>query len=136
MTNLSMRNSELFGGTNEEQLTIEEVANLLNVSTASVRNWIKTGYLVQLGKNMISKTSFDEFEKDVIGYEKLTNRANKSQKDLHDHDEVANDLRNLINDESVDSDTLGYKYEESLSNSYRNKEGVYYTPERIVSRFF
>ena len=131
-----MRNSELFGGTNEEQLTIEEVANLLNVSTASVRNWIKTGYLVQLGKNMISKTSFDEFEKDVIGYEKLTNRANKSQKDLHDHDEVANDLRNLINDESVDSDTLGYKYEESLSNSYRNKEGVYYTPERIVSRFF
>jgi site-specific DNA-methyltransferase (adenine-specific) len=34
--------------------------------------------------------------------------------------------------ESKHSDSLGQDYESSLSESHRNKEGIYYTPQSVV----
>jgi site-specific DNA-methyltransferase (adenine-specific) len=120
----------------ESSITVEQVSKALNVSTASVRNWIKTGYLDKVGKNRISLTSWNNFKHSIAGKEKLTSRANKSLKDAHDHLELENGLQNLISDESMDGDFLAKTYEESLSNSYKNKEGIYYTPLEIADRFF
>ncbi|MCA9735963.1 N-6 DNA methylase, partial [candidate division KSB1 bacterium] len=120
----------------ESSITVEQASKNLNVSTASVRNWIKTGYLEKVGKNRISLTSWNNFKHNVAGKEKLTSRANKSLKDTHDHLELENGLQNLISDESMDGDFLAKTYEESLSNSYKNKEGIYYTPLEIANRFF
>ena len=78
----------LFDDMKEMNLSIEDVANSLGVSTASVRNWIKTGYLNQTGQSMVSKKSYEKFKDEVAGQEKLTGRANKSLKDSHDHHTV------------------------------------------------
>ncbi len=120
----------------ESTLTIDEAAKSLHVSTASIKNWIKAGYLEQLGKSQISTASFIDFKENVAGQEKLTNRANKSLKDFHDHDKLIQEFEQRIKDELIDSDSLGGSYETSLSNAYRNKEGIYYTPANIVDRFF
>lgn len=117
-------------------ITIDEAAKALNVSTASVRNWIKTGYLEKVGKNRVTISSWEEFKGNIAGKEKLTSRANKSLKDEHDHEELTNGFQSLMLDDSNGGEYLAKAYEESLSNSYKNKEGIYYTPENIVSRFF
>ena len=116
--------------------SVEEVAESMNVSTASVRNWIKTGYLELARKNRISQSSVNAFRSNVAGNEKLTGRANKSLKDSHDHDQLTSQFQKLLNDDSVNGISLAKTYEESLSDSYKNKEGIYYTPDEIVQRFF
>ena len=117
-------------------LSIDDIANQLEVSTASVRNWVKTGYLNQIGRSAISLESFEDFKNNIAGCEKLTARANKSLKDFHDHDELQKEFVSLVKNDEIDSDSIGSKYEESLSNAYRNKEGVYYTPKIITEQFF
>ena len=131
-----MRQTDLFGEITEELLSIEDVASMLDVSSASVRNWVKTKYLTNYHDNLITKESFEKFQKTVVGSEKLTLRANKSQKDLHDHKKVERQIRGLLSDDLFDPEELGETYEKSLSNSYQNKEGIYYTPKEIVNRFF
>jgi len=123
--------------TKEVALVIDDVANQLGVSIASIRNWIKAGYLIQIGRGTISRSSFDKFKSKIAGQEKLVSRANKSLKDLDNHKAVQHKFHELISehDHEIDSDT-GSKYEEALSNAYRNKEGVYYTPKSIVEKFF
>lgn len=120
----------------ETVLTVNEVANNLNVSVASVRNWVKTGYLVRVSTNTISTASFLDFKNNVIGREKLTSRANKSQKDSHNHQQLLVRFQNLLNDGTIDGNSIATDYELSLSNSYKNKEGIYYTPLKIIHRFF
>lgn len=117
-------------------LSIGEVAHKLNVSEASVRNWIKTGYLKQVHYGGISKQSYEVFKEDIIGVEKLISRANKSKKDSHNHHDIHNHYLKLLQSESVDLSEIGGQYEASLANSYRNKEGIYYTPAKIVKIFF
>ncbi len=117
-------------------LTIAEAADSLGVSTASVRNWIKAGYLISTERGSITRESFDEFEEHVAGQEKLVTRANKSQKDSHDHGAVSSRIRRLLTKAEFDSALIGDQYQDSLSNTYRNQEGIYYTPEWITERFF
>tara|TARA_B100000315_G_C14567659_1_gene583809 strand:+ start:69 stop:1706 length:1638 start_codon:yes stop_codon:yes gene_type:complete len=126
----------LFDNPQADGVPLENVAIQLDVSVASVRNWIKTGYLNQTSRGVVSQDSLDNFKNKVAGGEKLTARANKSLKDSHDHDELLNKYYSLINKDEVDGYDLGVRYEEELSNSYRNKEGVYYTPTDIVEHFF
>ena len=111
--------------------TIAETAEFFSVSTATIRNWVKTGYLSLIGKGKIDKQSVFEFKANKLGKEKLTSRANKSQKDSHNHQELTKFIIQEI--ESNNIAYLGKRYEESLSDSYRNKEGIYYTPEEIVN---
>jgi site-specific DNA-methyltransferase (adenine-specific) len=118
-------------------MTIDEVASALQVSSASVRNWVKTGYLEADKGKYVLRSSFEAFKSSVVGTEKLTKRANKSKLDTHDHDALqAKFLAHISQCENVDFENLGAAYEGDLSNSHRNKEGIYYTPDHIVDRFF
>lgn len=113
-------------------MTVESVASMFSVSTASVRNWIKTGYLAKAGKSVVSKTSVESFKHNIAGTEKLVTRANKLHKDIS---EDAYQFSHFI--QSVeDVHSLGKKYQQSLSDAYKNKEGVYYTPDEIAADFF
>ena len=120
----------------EPQLPIKDAAQLLEVSTASIRNWIKAGYFTRAGTGLISRESFESFQNEVAGQEKLTARANKSLKDTHDHRELQTRFHELVQDGERNAAELGCQYEAALSNAYRNKEGVYYTPPAIAERFF
>ncbi|MFK7778447.1 MAG: TaqI-like C-terminal specificity domain-containing protein [Gimesia sp.] len=120
----------------DSHLPISDAAQLLGVSTASIRNWIKTGYLNQAGTGFISRESFEHFQNEVAGHEKLTARANKSLKDSHDHRELQTRFHKLIKASELDTAELGSQYESSLANAYRNKEGIYYTPPAMAERFF
>jgi len=117
-------------------ISLKDVASNLAVSVASVRNWIKTGYLDQIQKGLVSQESFDAFKNNVAGGEKLTTRANKLLKDSHNHADLVKQYHSLINENKIDGYDLGLKYEQALSNSYRNKKGVYYTPATVVEHFF
>lgn len=126
----------LFGEPLPPTIAIEESANRLGVSTATIRNWIKTKYLEQVGKGKITLESLERFQEEVSGKEKLNQRANKSLKDSHDHKKTTSIFLGKIS-ASVDvSEKTGIEYEESLSESYRNKEGIYYTPSTVVRDLF
>lgn len=129
--------STLFSHLKNDGITINLAAKELAVSTASIRNWIKTGYLEVSKENIIDFNSFERFKAEVIGADKLTKRANKSQYDFHDHAMIGVNLSLSIGDFSnVPINELGDAYEQSLSNSYRNAEGIYYTPQQIAEDFF
>lgn len=115
-------------------ITIEQAAKIANVSNATIRNWIKTGYLVQIGKGLVSQESFEKFINEVAGKEKLNARANKLLKDEHNHKKVSDNVNVLI--KNFKGEKIGIEYENSLSESHRNKEGVYYTPSWIVKDLF
>lgn len=131
-----MKQTALFDSEPTVEIAIDEVASLLNVSIASVRNWIKTGYLDKTSRNSVSIVSFETFKTEVLGTEKLNQRANKSLKDNHDH----TSLESVIFEEhatiNLDLEKLGDRYENKLSDSYRNKEGIFYTPQDIAADFF
>ncbi|SMN02130.1 Modification methylase XorII [uncultured Candidatus Thioglobus sp.] len=131
-----MNQQSLFENIEATYLSIADVASQLEVSTASVRNWVKTGYLNQIGRSVISRESFENFKNNVAGDEKLTARANKSLKDSHDHQKLQRKFYALVKKNDIDFEHVGSQYEESLSNAYRNKEGIYYTPIDITKRFF
>lgn len=131
-----MKQNALFDTETLEAISIDEVATNLNVSSASVRNWIKTGYLNKAAKNSITVASYELFKNEVLGKDKLNQRANKSLKDKHDHASLKEFILERIRSNEVHPDDLSDLYEKSLSESYRNKEGVFYTPRHIASEFF
>lgn len=126
--------TNIFGEIETYGLTIEQAAKTANVSIATIRNWIKTGYLLQSGKGIISLESFEKFMSEIAGKEKLNARANKLLKDDHNHREISNKIDFLIKNHK--GEKIGIEYENSLSEAYRNKEGVYYTPSWIVKDMF
>jgi site-specific DNA-methyltransferase (adenine-specific) len=128
-----MKNTETNIFENDDILNISvcESAKNLHVSTATIRNWLKAGHLVSVNRGEITKKSLIYVKNKIIGTEKLNQRANKSSKDSHNHNEIVSIFTNKIRLTSEIS-KLGNEYEASLSNSYRNKEGIYYTPSYIV----
>lgn len=126
--------TNIFGEIETYEITIKQAAKIAHVSTATIRNWIKTGYLIQSGKGYISQDSLEKFIKQVAGKEKLNSRANKLLKDEHDHQEVSNKVSELIT--KFKGEKIGFEYESLLSESHRNKEGIYYTPSWIVADLF
>ena len=131
-----MNNTEqvdLFGEVEAAGISIDESARRLRVSTATIRNWLKTGYLKSAGRGHITEASLTHFQDQVVGTEKLNQRANKSSKDSHDHAALASSFINRTQSNGSMLNRLGDEYESSLSDSYRNKEGIYYTPEHVVS---
>ncbi|GMV00308.1 MAG: hypothetical protein AMXMBFR51_30400 [Ignavibacteriota bacterium] len=122
--------TNIFGEIETFGLTIEQAAKVASVSTATIRNWIKTGYLIQSGKGLISDESIRKFMLNVAGKEKLNYRANKLLKDEDNHIAISNNIHTIFS--KYTGEGIGKGYEESLSNSYRNREGIYYTPTWIV----
>ena len=126
--------TNLFGEIETNGVKIEQAAKTANVSTATIRNWVKTGYLTTLRKGLITQYSFDDFMLNVAGKEKLNSRANKLQKDEHRHEKVTDSIKQLF--QKYRGEKIGVEYEKSLSESFRNKEGIYYTPSWIVEDMF
>lgn len=119
-----MSQLSLFTDYDTKAITIPEVATQLQVSVATIRNWIKVGYLQKVSTGTISKDSVTDFASRYVGTTKLVSRANKSSKDM------------LLDDFDVtdyDGSDISAAYEASLSDSYKNKEGIFYTPPYIVS---
>lgn len=110
--------------------TVAEVAEKFGVSTVSVRNWIKTKMLSTDVKGNITVASLQYFEANIIGKQKLNQRANKLYKDSHNHSEISKQIQDKINSSSA-SNLLGESYEALLSDAYRNEEGIFYTPHYI-----
>lgn len=131
-----MKQSALFEADEVEVISIDDIASSLNVSSASVRNWIKTGYLQKVARNSVTVESFLTFKDEILGTQKLNQRANKSLKDQHDHSRLEQMIHNKIDSHEVHPDELSDLYEKCLSESYKNKEGVFYTPQEIVKEFF
>lgn len=119
-----MSQLSLFTDYNTQAMSIPEVATQLQVSVATIRNWIKVGYLHQVSAYAVTRDSVDSFTHQYVGKTKLVSRANKSSKDvsLTDFDVTRYDGCDISN-----------AYESSLSDSYRNKEGIFYTPSSITS---
>lgn len=124
---------DLFGEVETAAITIDESADRLSVSAATIRNWLKTGYLKSAGRGKITEQSLSDFKAQVLGTEKLNQRANKLSKDSHDQDVVATRFIHLAQTNGSILSQLGEEYESCLSESYRNREGVFYTPSYIVN---
>jgi site-specific DNA-methyltransferase (adenine-specific) len=133
---VSVDNQATLFAEDKVRISIPDAARDINVSDATIRNWIKTGLLEQSSKNHISISSINALKENVIGNDKLVLRANKSLKDNHNHDGLTAEIIAYVNDNSLDSNLLGAMYQDRLSDSYKNLEGIYYTPQDIVERFF
>jgi len=59
--------TNIFGETESPAITIEIASTEAQVSNATIRNWIKTGYLQSPSKGLISKKSFNIFMQDIAG---------------------------------------------------------------------
>jgi site-specific DNA-methyltransferase (adenine-specific) len=123
----------LFEVTPELGLAIESAAQKAKVSSATIRNWIKTGSIKQNSYGNLDIDSFENFLAPVVGQKKLVGRANKSLKDSHNHEDLSEDFLISLRNVDCDVSSLAKEYESALSDSYRNREGVYYTPPKIVA---
>lgn len=126
--------TNLFGEVESHRLTIPQASKIAKVSSATIRNWIKTGYLEQAGKGVVLEESLSHFMLHIAGKDKLNARANKLLKDNHNHNELSSNIDELIQNNK--NEQIGIEYENSLSNSYRNREGIYYTPSQVVKDMF
>ncbi len=131
-----MKQQTFFDVSPIDSISINDVALTLNVSSASVRNWIKTGYLEKAGRGSVTCNSFRDFQADILGDKKLNKRANKTLKDQHDHTDLEGKIVQAIASPEVKIEALSDMYESSLSESFKNKEGIFYTPPKIVKVFF
>lgn len=112
-------------------LTINEVAELFHVASITVLNWVKEGLLEIDEAHLVTEESIARFKKSCAGKKKLHARANKQLKDGHDNGEVNRAIKEALLMEPFD-DAMGDRYEAMLSESYKNREGVFYTPISIV----
>ncbi len=113
-----------------ERITIKNAAEQLNVSVVSIHNWIKEGILKTID-NHVTQESLDEFKREFLNNNKLSARANKQYKESHNHKSLTIAIKKDLKS-SMSGDDVSVKYESSLSDSYKNKEGIYYTPQYIV----
>lgn len=115
---------------NTEILSLKDAAEQLNVSVTSLHNWIKEGCLL-LSDNHLTQKNIDDFKKDYLNKNKLSSRANKQYKDKHDHSALTKRIIRELNKDTSAKDVSDY-YEQTLSESYKNKEGIFYTPQYIA----
>ncbi len=66
-----MNQQTFFEELQESGIALDEAASQLEVSGATIRNWIKTGYLEQISRGFISVESYNHFKKNVEGSEKF-----------------------------------------------------------------
>ena len=114
--------------TKQIYISPSEAATMIGVSTATIHNWIKTGYLLAHEKK-VNLASVEDFICHTAGIEKLNTRANKQKKSPNNYEEISHSVEKWLATSTTDIEKL---YEKALSESFRNKEGIYYTPETIV----
>ncbi len=104
-------------------LSTKDAAKRLNVSEASIKNWVKAGELTRTKTGLITAKSLLFFTRNIAGTSRLIQRANK----LYQAGTPPHSQEKLIK-----SEALSQAYENTLSPSYRNREGIYYTPAPII----
>ena len=112
------------------KISIKSAAEQLNVSVVSIHNWIKDGSLKTIDGSL-TQECLDDFKRDFLNENKLSSRANKQYKDINNHKQLTETIKLKINSE-LSGKEISDSYEASLSESYKNKEGIYYTPQYIV----
>lgn len=108
-----------------------EAADLFHVSSSTIHNWVKEGLLTFDGERRVTMDSIRRFQSQQAGKHKLQARANKLLKDEHDAVEVGRVIQKELCSNAFD-DAIGNRYEAMLSESYKNKEGITYTPKATV----
>ena len=111
--------------------TQQETAELFQVSPVTVFNWVKEGFLAMDEHHRITAESIRQFRLKHAGKTKLQYGANKLQKDGHDSAEVEATILKALDEKKFDM-AIGDRYQSMLSESYKNKEGIFYTPMSIV----
>ena len=114
-----------------EVVSVAAAADRLGVSRASINNWINEGVLDAVKKGYVTEQSIEFFLRNSAGVDRLVSRANKQKKNSHNTSQVSQLVTNGI-EVGKSGDVLAQEYENILSESYRNKEGIYYTPQHIV----
>ena len=105
-----------------KSVSVKDAAQSLQVSTATIRNWIKEGHLVVTTKGHVSVSSLRAFKNKHIGSTRLISRANKLYKTVHP------DIQGKASEGMA-----GRRHEASLSESHKNREGIFYTPSEVIS---
>ena len=77
------------------KISIKNAAEQLNVSVVSIHNWIKDGSL-RTTDNILTQENIDDFRDDFLKNKKLSSRANKQYKDLHNHKTLTEVIKNYI----------------------------------------
>lgn len=131
-----MTQQNLFDDTATSFCSIQECADKIGVSHATIRNWIKSGQLSSQSKGIVSESSVNELIIKLSDSNKLHRRANKSKKDYHNHDDLQATFLTRLDTNHSNLFDLSLEYENSLSDSYKNKEGIYYTPIQVVNDLF
>lgn len=113
-------------------LTLREAAQRLSVSQATIRNWINSGLLNTVDGKLL-QSDVDTFALAQL-HNKLKSRANKLRKDSHDQSELSETICGYIQSNELSGEEIALKYESSLSESFKNKEGVfgYDTEQRYI----
>lgn len=112
-------------------LTFNETASLFQVARETVGNWVKEGFLELDEQNLVTRESVDRFKEKYAGKVKLHARANKLHKDESNPVEVGRIIHNELQKAHFDV-SIVERYEQMLSESYKNREGICYTPLWIV----
>ena len=110
-------------------ITFDSVISELNISNATLQNWLKTACLTVDKNGFITKESYDYFKKNILGKDKLNKRANKQ------HFDKSSSVPFDIN-KNNDANKSAVQYEQSLSIADRNKKGIYYTPDDVIDKMF
>ncbi|SMN00791.1 Modification methylase bstVI [uncultured Candidatus Thioglobus sp.] len=109
-------------------IQFNSITSELNISNATLRNWIKTDCLTTDRDGFITTESYDYFKKNILGKDKLNKRANKQYLDKPNID--------FSIDENNNAHESAIQYEQSLSIAERNKKGIYYTPNSSIDEMF
>lgn len=116
----------------KENITIDDICQEFQVSSATVRNWIKVGELELESDGYINAKSVITFKKNTVGKTKLNKRANKLSKNIEDtllnKEQLLLNLKNNI----LSPEQAHLDYQALLTDVEKNKFGVYYTPTFIV----
>jgi SAM-dependent methyltransferase len=111
-----------------KQLNISETSNLLGVSSATVRNWIKCGYL-NFKNNTINFNEVRQFQSNIENgrISKLNNRANKR-----------NAKKKFVPDEYFENQTNKKNFENLISyiikNSLNPKKALFYLTLNFLNK--
>ncbi|MCF0206288.1 MAG: MerR family DNA-binding transcriptional regulator, partial [Bacteroidales bacterium] len=108
---------------NDASMPVKEAAGFLGVSVATIRNWVKEGLLISPERGKIDKKSLKKIKSARIGKDKLISRANKT---------CVSTTKTRPEPTPSDSNAAD-TYEQSLSDSFKNLEGIFYTPQHIVA---
>ena len=132
----------------QPSISFDHIAADLNISHATIRNWVKAGHLQPVTHDSrnrhICAHSYQQFKQTHIGHDRLNNRANKLHADTTAHDALNQHLASLITAIYADADknnaaknkadALSNLYENGLGASYKNRKGIFYTPPYIANQ--